>query len=148
VDASSKYCTKDQRYVIGRAGNDVNTTALDNGMYRTQFIDVATAASIDVEYPFWALARLFIVEDEWVSNDWHDCGYYAFPYPTLEAITRRSWDLFDNFKVSDIQVEFTSGSFARATQEKGKNLTLLLKSTFVVDPPTFDGPIPFNLIYQ
>jgi hypothetical protein len=148
VDPSSGYCVWNRRYVIGRAGQDVNTTALDNGMYRTQFIDVANVTSIDVEYPFWALARLFIVEDDWVPNDWYNCGYYAFPYATLEAVRRRAWDLFDNFKVSDIHVEFTQGSFARAPPVKGKNLTLLEKSTFTVRPPTFDGPIPFDWIYQ
>jgi hypothetical protein len=149
TDSSSLVCRYGHLYVMGRAGNDANTTALSNGLYRTQFIDVTdptNITAIDVLYPFWGLTKIFSVQN-FVQNDFHDCGFYAFPYQTMEALRRRNWDLFDNFKVSDIEIEFTNASYARAPEAAGKDLKYLQNSTYTIPPVTFDGPIPFDLIY-
>jgi hypothetical protein len=146
IDESNAMCVFGRRYVMGRQGRDANTTGLSSGLYRTQFIDVETLGAVDVLWPFWALWKVFRPV-ELVPNDVYNCGYWAFPYQTMEAIRRRNWDLFDNFKVSYIQVEFSNGSYARAKEAEGKDLSYLRNSTYRIEPVTFNGPIPFDLIY-
>jgi hypothetical protein len=64
-----------------------------------------------------------------VPNNVHNYGYWAFPYQTVEAIRRKNWDLFDNFKVSYIRAKFSNGSYARPREAEGRNLRYLWNST-------------------
>jgi hypothetical protein len=151
VCVNGAYCAVGQHYLLGRAGEDVNTTLLDNGLYLTEVINVENPAApvrSQVLFPFWGLGRIFQIAEGYIKNDDFDCGYYAMPYETLEAVRRRAWDLFDNFKASDIEVKFTHGSYATSPNvTAGKDLTLLKQSTYRIQRVTFDGPIPFKLIY-
>jgi hypothetical protein len=132
---------------MGRRGDDAHTPQLQSGMHRTEFIDVNSLSSIDVVWPFWALGTVFEVADGFLPNDKKHCGYYIFPYDTLEEVRRRSWDFFGNFKVSDIEVEFTEASYVRAQTASG-NFEHVRNSTERLDETFFNGPIPFDLIYQ
>jgi hypothetical protein len=140
-------CQVGRLYVMGRRGDDANTIELESGMHLTEFFDVVNLNSIDVVWPFWALGAIFEVADGFVANDEKHCGYFMFPYDTLEEVKRRSWDFFENFKASDIEVEFTDGSYARAQTASG-NFGHLRNSTERLDETLFNGPIPFDLIYQ
>jgi hypothetical protein len=152
VCTDGAFCNVGEQYVLGRDGDDVNTTLLDNGLYLTEVINVQNRLApvrSQVLFPFWGLGRIFQVAEGYVKNDDYDCGYYALPYETLEAVRRRAWDLFDNYKASDIEVEFTPGSYETSPDvAAGKNLTLLKLSKYKIVPPPLDGPIPFNLIYS
>jgi hypothetical protein len=151
VCTRAPYCNVGEPYILGRAGDDVNTTKLDNGLYLTEVINVKNVSQpvrSQVRFPFWGLGRIFRIAEGYVKNDDYDCGYYAMPYETLEAVKRRAWDLLDNYKASDIEVEFTPGSYATSPDvAAGKNLTLLKLSTYTVPRVPLDGPIPFKLIY-
>jgi hypothetical protein len=139
-------CGVGRLYVMGRRGDDANATELESGMHRTEFIDVANLSSIEVVWPFWALGTVFEVADGFLANDETHCGYFMFPYDTLEEVRRRSWDFFGNFKVSDIEVDFTDASYIRAQDASG-DFQHLRNSTKRLNEIVFDGPIPFDLIY-
>jgi hypothetical protein len=149
-DSSNITCVYRRKYVLGRRSGDTNSTAIGNGLYRTQLWDVTDAPTItsrDVIYPFWALGTI-LMPTTMPLNDLHNCGFWAMPYQTMEALRRRNWDLFDNFKVTDIEVEFTPASYASAAESQGKDLSYLLNSTYTIPEVKFDGPIPFDLIYH
>ena len=147
----SSICGAGNKYIL-QGETDADTVALENGLFNTTFINVTDPNDIKqvvITYPFHALSSLFYPNpDEYVDNDPFDCGFYTLPYKTLESYRRRSWDLFDNFKVSDIEVEFSPSSYANAPEASNYDLKYLLNSTFTIPKVEFDGPIPFDDIYN
>lgn len=151
LNCTSDICGKGNLYIL-QGETDAETVALQNGLHRTNFInatDPQNPETVTFTYPFWALGQIMKpIAAEFVENDIFDCGFYALPYKTLEEYRRRSWDLFDNFKVSDVEIEFTPSSYLRAPEAQGKNLEYLKKSTFNISKVELDGPIPFDAIYK
>ena len=151
LNCTSNICGKGNLYVL-QGKSDAETVSLSNGLHRTNFInvtDINNPQTVSFSYPFWALGQIMKpVDSEFVQNDVFDCGFYALPYKTLEEYRRRSWDLFDNFKVSDIEIEFTPSSYLSAPEAQGKNLEYLKKSSYTIPKVELDGPIPFDAIYN
>ncbi|KAK8838835.1 hypothetical protein M9Y10_032875 [Tritrichomonas musculus] len=151
LNCSSKICGVGNLYIL-QGESDAETVSLSNGLHKTNFInvtDINNPQTVTFTFPFWALGQIMRpVAAELVQNDIFDCGFYALPYKTLEEYRRRSWDLFDNFKVSDIELEFSPSSYLRAPESIGKNVEYLNKSTFTIPKVELDGPIPFDAIYK
>ncbi|OHT06795.1 hypothetical protein TRFO_05497 [Tritrichomonas foetus] len=151
VCKNTAFCKQDGKYIL-QGKSDAETEALSNGLHNTKFIDVtdpSNISSVTITYPFWALNQILKPNpEEYVPNDPFDCGFYALPYKTLEMYRRRSWDLFDNFKVSDIEIEFSPSSYRNAPEAQEKDLTWLNESTWTLPKVEFDGPIPFDAIYK
>lgn len=147
LNCTSNICGKGNLYVL-QGKSDAETVSLSNGLHRTNFInvtDINNPQTVSFSYPFWALGQIMKpVDSEFVQNDVFDCGFYALPYKTLEEYRRRSWDLFDNFKVSDIEIEFTPSSYLSAPEAQGKNLEYLKKSSYTIPKVELDGPIPLD----
>jgi hypothetical protein len=107
------------------------------------------------EIPFWALSQKFrpygmhnaTTEAPYVPNEYDSCGYWMLPYETMENMNRINWDLLDNFRVFDFEVEFANHSYVRHPDSQHYNTTFLRLSTRKKNVTTFDGPIPFDYIY-
>jgi hypothetical protein len=96
--------------------------------------------------PFWALSQVFRPLTV-VPNDPDNCGYWMIPYETLENMQRINWDLLDNFRVVDLDIEFTETSYALHPNASHYDLRYLQNSTKPRNKPHFNGPVPFDLIY-
>jgi hypothetical protein len=100
------------------------------------------------QVPFWALSQWFApINETYIPNEADSCGYWMFPYETMENIIRIQWDLLDNFRVVDIEVEFENSSYARHAASGPYNRSLLLSSTKRINSTKFDGPLPYQYIY-
>jgi len=152
IDASNASCVPQDnyRYVLLRSGSDVDAQELPNGLHKISVIRWKEGHEPEVislnRLPFWAIGSILTPVTP-VDNNPNECGFYALPYQTVENMIRRSWDLFDNFKASDIEVEFEPSSYLRAQESKSFNTQWLESSTYNVTIPEFDGPIPFKLVY-
>jgi hypothetical protein len=104
-------------------------------------------ASRGVIYPVWSLSSILTLTPI-TLNDFHNCDFFAMPYQTMEALRGRNRDLFDNFKATDVQVEFTPRSYTRVTRSSETAFSYLANCTDRIPEVTFDGPIPFTLIYH
>jgi hypothetical protein len=147
------FCTKDNKYVLKRKSDnseDLDVYELPNGLHSIGMItwsDEEQPKEVRIEtLPFWALGKYFTPVNL-VENNPEECGFYALPYQTIENMRRRNWDLFDNFKASDYEVEFEPSSYAAAPESKSYDTSYLLNSTYTASDAIFDGPIPFNLVY-
>jgi hypothetical protein len=99
--------------------------------------------------PFYALSSLFEpVPATLVANDPENCGYWIMPYDTLNNMIRINWDLLDNFRVVDYDIEFTGTSYALHPNTSAAAVELLKNGTRIRNRPKFDGPLPFNIIYK
>jgi hypothetical protein len=149
------YCKQNNSYVLKRKSEkseNVDVYQLPNGLHSIGFItwnDKTGEEPQEVRIetlPFWSLDRYFKPVNV-VENNPDECGFYALPYKTIENFRRRSWDLFDNFKVTDFDIVFDPSSYANAPESKAFDTSYLLKSTYTAEDAKFDGPIPFNLVY-
>lgn len=151
LNCTSSICGVGNKYLM-LGNSDAETISLPNGLHRTKFMNVTdlnNIQNVSITYPFWALYQILKpVDEDFVQNDPFDCGFYALPYTTLDAYNRRGWNLFDNFKVSDIEIEFAPSSYARAPESNGKDLSYLNASTYTIPEVELDGPIPFDAIYK
>lgn len=148
------YCDSSLQYVLKRRegdSEDVDVYELDSGLHDIGFIawsDKVAPHEVRIKtLPFWALDRYFTVAGKVVENDPNECGFYALPYQVVENMRRRSWDLFDNFKSSDYEVEFAPSSYLRSPESKAYNTKWLEESTYTQEYPEMNGPIPFNYVY-
>jgi hypothetical protein len=146
-------CDRNLTYVLERAGSDVNHTFTASGLAEVQLITVdnrtapPTVARRSVRgLPFWALSQL-LAPVKLVPNDQNNCGYWVLPYETLENMQRINWDLLDNFRVVDLEIEFNESSYVRHPASWDFNTLELNGSTFARNKAKFDGPLPFDLIY-
>ena len=152
IDSTGFHCqpSDNYKYVLGSISSSVNAVELPNGLYKVEIIrwkDDVEPESIFIDtVPFWALTSYFTPVTV-LENNPNECGFYALPYSTVENMIRRSWDLFDNFKASDIEVEFLPSSYIRSKESKNYNTKYLSDSTLLVNETKFDGPIPFDLVY-
>ena len=148
----SLYCQINNTYVLKRkgSGEDLDVYELPNGLHSIGMItwnETTEPHEVRIEtLPFWAIGR-YMTPLNVVENNEEECGFYALPYQTIENMRRRNWDLFDNFKVSDFDITFDPSSYLNAPESKAFDTTYLANSTHHAAPATFDGPIPFNLVY-
>lgn len=147
------FCQKDAFYVLKRKSDDsedLDVYELPNGLHSIGMItwtNETEPKEIRLQtLPFWALGRYFTPVNL-VENNPQECGFYALPYQTIENMRRRNWDLFDNFKASDYEVEFEPSSYVNAPESKNYDTRFLVNSTYKASDAVFDGPIPFNLVY-
>ena len=131
---------------------DANVTILNDGLNEMSFIEVTADHQVRrqtiTQYPFWALNHVFTPHEKiLVNNDPNGCGYWMLPYQTLENMLRINWDLLDNFRVFDIEIEFENRSYLKHSDSSKYNTTLLQLSTKRMDTQPFDGPLPYNYIY-
>jgi hypothetical protein len=150
----AKQCDTSLLYVLGSGPvGGLDVVLLPSGLTDVGLVTINRATG-EVGYtrvtqlPFWALTRLFApIPEIFVDNDADQCGYWMFPYQTLENMQRINWDLLDNFRVIDIEVEFATSSYARHPDSDAFNKTLLQLSTRKVNRTDFDGPLPYDYIY-
>jgi hypothetical protein len=144
------------RYALARdAGTgDIDVKFLPSGLARVGLFEITMANEYTYmriyisELPFWALSQLFApVPETLVPNEADSCGYWMLPYLAIENMQRINWDLLDNFRVVDIEVEFAPQSYIRHADSRAFNTTLLKASTFRKHPTKFDGPLPYQYIY-
>lgn len=151
--SNSLYCDFGNKYVLKRVDDDVDVYQLPNGLHSIGFLTWNETAGeepheVRIEtLPFWALDSYFTPKENRVENNPDECGFYALPYKAIENFRRRSWDLFDNFKATDYDIEFDPSSYANAPESKEFDTSYLLNSTHTVEESKFNGPIPFNLVY-
>jgi len=147
------YCKLNHSYVLKRKedSEDVDVYELENGLHSIGVITWGDGEEPHEErletLPFWALDRSMKPYVDLVENNDQECGFYALPYSAIDNVRKRQWDLFDNFKVSDFDIEFEASSYERSPASKSYNTTYLNLSTYHQSDAQFDGPIPFNLIY-
>ena len=148
------YCNYSNYYVLQRKedSEDVDVYELENGLHSIGMItwndttgEAPHAVRIET-LPFWILDRYFTPVDP-VENNAEECGFYALPYQVVENMRRRQWDLFDNFKSTDYDIVFEDSSYLRSSASSKYDTTWLASSTYTQEDSTFDGPIPFNLVY-
>lgn len=152
---NAAHCDTSKMYVLERFGNDVNVKPTATGLHQIGVIEIDnttnpyTVRRMDiVDAPFWAMSQYFApITETFVPNNEDECGYWMLPYQTLENMQRLNWDLLDNFRVFDIEVEFAEHSYAKSEKSKSYNTTLLQQSTKERKPIDFDGPIPYQYIY-
>jgi hypothetical protein len=158
--SDDKVCDPAKRYVLRRLSQaeglsekgDADVQHMPNGLDISTFIEIdrETDETKLVTYkhlPFWTLRNIFKPEFL-VENHPQDCGYWMYPYDSLENMYRINWDNFDNLKFSDIEFEFKEQSFA-ANEKKYPHLDYkyIKESTWKYDRPTFDGALPFDRVY-
>jgi hypothetical protein len=156
------YCNHDacnrsaQRlYVLERVGRDANVKFTTSGTAEVGLITIENASlpytvgrTTIKGVPFWALSQLFRPLNASVqANDKDNCGYWMLPYDTLENMQRINWDLLDNFRVVDLEIEFTQTSYALHPNASDYDLTYLNTSTKPRNKARFNGPVPFDRIY-
>lgn len=157
IDSTGLVCNKSEtniNYILGRVDDseEVDAYPLENGIWNVAVIminnsDYANANLTRIERaPMWFFSKAFTPVNV-VENDPNECGYWVFPYAVVENMKRRSWDFFDNFKVSDFDLEFETSSYIRSPDSEKYNTSYLQQSTYTINYTTFDGPIPFDLIY-
>ena len=147
-------CQFNHSYVLKRKADDtIDTYELPNGLHSTGFItwseEDPTPKEVRIEtVPYWALNRYLKPVDaaKYPNND-QECGFYALPYQMVENMRRRAYDLFDNFKVSDIEIEFDEHSYARSPESWKYDTKYLNASTYKQHDTVFDGALPFDLVY-
>ena len=147
------YCDNTSYYVLNRKGESeaVDVYELPNGLHSVGMItwrnQADTPRLIRIEtLPFWIMDRYFSPINV-VQNNPQECGFYALPYQVVENMRRRQWDLFDNFKSTSYDIVFEPSSYINAEESKNYDTTWLNQSTYTQQDSTFDGPIPFNLVY-
>lgn len=149
-----RHCPVNHSFVLKRLPDrdDVDVYELPNGLHSVGVITWSDDQPEPVEtrietVPFWALHTILKPVGEIAEQNPQECGFYALPYQSVENMRRRAYDLFDNFKVSDIEVEFASHSYARSPDSKNYDTSYLKASTYTQEDTVFDGAIPFNLVY-
>jgi hypothetical protein len=152
-----KLCDTSLVYVIeGDKSGAANVSLLSSGLNQIGLLAINFAAKTVErvslkELPYWALASAFAPLNStaapWVANEWDSCGYWMLPYQTMENMNRINWDLLDNFRVFDFEVEFENRSYLNHPDSKAYNTELLKKSTRTIKKTQFDGPIPFDMVY-
>jgi hypothetical protein len=146
-------CDQSRLYVLERVGHDVNAKFTPSGLAEVSFITLEKSGNDWVvnrttvkDLPFWALSQFFAPVTP-VANDPDNCGYWMLPYDALDNLQRIHWGLLDNFRVVDLEIEFTETSYALHPNATDFNLTLLKNSTKPRNRQSFNGPLPFDLIY-
>ncbi|OHT16923.1 hypothetical protein TRFO_12800 [Tritrichomonas foetus] len=153
VCKNADYCDVDADYFLQREDSgkiDANVSILADGLNDISFIKVKSGqveSQTIHQFPFWALSQIFTPKNP-VENDPNGCGYWMLPYQTIENMIRINWDLFDNFRVFDIDIEFEPRSFLKHKDSQAYNTTLLEQSTKRMDTQPFDGPLPYEYIYH
>jgi hypothetical protein len=152
----SNDCNRSLLYVLERVGSDVNAKFTASGLAEVSLITIDNVTwevgrTTVRNLSFHALSEYFEpITATFVPNDPDNCGYWIFPYDALENIVRINWDLLDNFRVVDLEIEFEGTSYElhpNAT-EGGADFSYLRRSTKLRNRPHFDGPLPFDLIYK
>jgi hypothetical protein len=146
-------CDANLMYILERVGWDVNHTFTASGLadvglitYNNQTGQVGNASVRSL--PFWALSQYFKpVSETFVPNDRNDCGYWMLPYETLDHMIRINWDLLDNFRVVDLEIQFEEQSYPTHPDSWNYNTAFLNQSTLPRNKTAFVGPLPFDLIY-
>ena len=152
---NGQHCNTSKLYVLERVGNDVNVKPTATGLHQIGVIEIdnkTTPYTVKrmeiVDAPFWAMSQYFApITETFVPNVEEECGYWMLPYQTLENMQRINWDLLDNFKVFDIEIEFDEQSYVNSEKSRNFNTTLLKESTKERHPIEFDGPLPYQYIY-
>lgn len=144
-------CDVNKKYAVGRFGNDHYVQVLPDGSNIVQMIEIDPTTKevkelMVTKVPFYTLRQAFVPE-KIVENDPNNCGYWMFPYHTLEVMQRINWDLLDNFRVYDYQVVFTNSSYLKGQHIPGKDYSLINQSTKHIERIAFDGPLPYDYIY-
>jgi hypothetical protein len=149
-------CDRNLLYVLERVGSDANVKFTASGLSEISFITIDNrttpynvSRTVIKSLPFWALDQYFRpITATFVPNNPTVCGYWMLPYQTLENMQRIGWDLLDNFRVVDLELEFANQSYD-AHKDSGRfDKTLLKRSTKTLVKPSFDGPLPFDKIYN
>jgi hypothetical protein len=144
------------RYALARDDDtgDIDVKFLPSGLAQVGLIEINMTGNYTYRrtnisaLPFWALSQLFApVPETLIPNEADSCGYWMLPYLAIENIQRVNWDLLDNFRVVDIEVEFDSQSYFNHSDSHAFNTTLLQRSTLRKNPTKFDGPLPYQYIY-
>jgi hypothetical protein len=157
-------CNPNLTYVLktsGSNGSDAEVILRPGGvneisMLAIDFENKNVEKVVIRERPFWSLSMVFQplgmytndTEAPFVPNEYDSCGYWMLPYETMENMNRINWDLLDNFRVFDFEVEFENHSYVRHPDSARYNTTLLRLSTRKKNVTKFDGPIPFDYIYD
>jgi hypothetical protein len=149
-----RLCNNSQRlFVLERIGDETNVKFTPEGLAEVGLIVINNGSPpFTIEratfrgLPFWALSQVFAPWNQ-TENDRLNCGYWMMPYDTLETMQRINWDLLDNFRVVDIEIEFTDTSYALHPNASDYDLNYLNSSTKPRGRREFNGPIPFDLIY-
>jgi hypothetical protein len=148
-------CDRNLLYVLERVGRDAEVKYTASGLPEISLIAIDNSTRpynvsrvVVRDLPFWALHRyLRPINQTYVENDRDLCGYWMMPYTTLENMQRINWDLLDNFRVVDLEVEFANQSYD-AHPDSGRFVkTNLQRSTRRINKTNFDGPLPFEKIY-
>jgi hypothetical protein len=151
----STHCNSSLLYVLERQDDDVHADFLPSGLANVRLITIDNSTTpytigqtTVAQVPFWALSKWFAPIDEaFVPNEPDSCGYWMFPYETVDNMLRIQWDLLDNFRVVDIEVEFENSSYAKHMDSARYNRSLLQSSTKRINRTKFDGPLPYQYIY-
>jgi hypothetical protein len=122
---------------------DVTFLTIDHSDPANYQVGRATIKSL----PFHSLSSYF-APLTLVPNDPENCGYWMMPYDTLNNMVRINWDLLDNFRVVDLEIEFTGTSYALHPNTTAPVAAFLRNATRTRHRPKFDGPLPFDLIYK
>jgi len=152
-------CDEKKRYVISRRGDEPAVTEVPGGLNDVEIVmfdytldeqgrevysNFETVHRRD--FPFWALSKVFQPVDM-VPNDELQCGYWMLPYTTYDRMRRINYDLMDNFRVTDIEVEFAPHSYANSSYSGKYDCKALKDSTHKFTKTSFDGPLPFEYVY-
>jgi hypothetical protein len=139
-------CEGNLTYVLERAGGDVNHTLRASGLADVRLITLdgrvnppAVGRMTVRSLPFWALSQIF-GPTKLVPNDPNNCGYWILPYETLENMQRVNWDLLDNFRVVDLEIEFNESSFPTHPNSWDFDTSFLNASKKLSNKTRFDGP--------
>ncbi|EAX95690.1 hypothetical protein TVAG_144390 [Trichomonas vaginalis G3] len=149
------YCDQNLKYILKRKSDDddgsLDVYELDNGLHDIGFIawsDTQEPMEVRIKaMPFWGIDRYMTPENVEVENNADECGFYALPYQVIENMRRRSFDLFDNFKSSDYEVEFLDSSYINAKVKESYNYDWLKSSTQQQNLHQFNEPIPFYVYH-
>jgi len=152
--AAGLNCDIRRNYVLLRKDDQPSVSAQPGGLDKVDLISFVRDGNriTDIknetrsDFPFWYLHKVY-KPVEFVENDELQCGYWILPYTTYDLMRRINYDLFDNFKVTDIEIEFEHHSFANSSYSKDYDLSYLKNSTKVFKKTEFDGPLPFEYVY-